>query len=1193
MAEVTLIYLPLGDHGQDQGVDEYLAAGHTEDDLLALRTPELRDPPEGDDGPDGPNTQSAVLVRFGEEADLFHSPDGETYATVEAEGHRETHAVRSKGLRLWLVHRFYEQFGKPPGPQALQDALGVLEAKALFEGEEHPVYVRVAEHEGAVYVDLTNEAWEAVKITPEGFEVVSDPPVRFRRRKGMLALPHPVKGGKVDALRQFVNVRDEAAWCLLLAWLVQAFRPKGPYPILILQGEQGSAKTTLARILKAIVDPSTAPVRSAPRGEHDLVIAANNSWVVALDNLSGLPPWLSDALCRLSTGGGFGTRKLYENDEETLFDATRPVVLNGITEVATRADLLDRSIILALLKILEEDRMPEDELWRKFRDALPGILGGIFEAVSIALRNLPETTLPRLPRMADFALFATAAEEGLGMKPGEFMETYDGSRKETNELALESDSVAVAVVKLMEGKDEWVGTASKLLNELRLLTDETVRRTRTWPQTPHHLAGRLTRLAPVLRGEGIGVENLERKAGERKKRLFKIKPENERHRRHERHEEEANSGISGSTDDAHDAAVTLGVDEEPKKRQVQTPIEQPETMSYDADVACDAVTQPLFKGSLVATEEEMQALIPEILRADLIALDLESTGLDPRKDRIRLLSIATERGTWLVDNSSINIRGLFEALEDKTLVVHNAMFDVLFLRHLGYVHHGRIVDTMTISRMVHAGERGENGKRLEHSLESCCERELGLKLNKTYQDADWSGELSEEMIAYAAEDAEVLLPLHEILVEKVRETGQERAYEIEERALLAGIEMAHNGVGVDKERWLGIVEEAGKGLTYLRAQLDGLVCDPPEEVKKRNATNKNVPDERKDRWNWDSPDQIKAAAATMGLTLHNTSMDQLKLIDHEFARALLAYRKVRSGLATYGEKFFEPTEDGREVYLNGRLYPSWGMCQADTGRMSCSSPNVQNIPNKSRLGKLRGCVVAPEGRRLVKADYSQVELRIVAKVASEEAMLEAYRAGEDLHLRTARGVLGHEEVTKDDRQLAKGLNFGLLYGQGAEGLKDYVRDKYGVEMDLHEAERYRERWFETYPAIRAWHRREGSAFDTGDDSSSTLAGRQRKVKSFTEKVNHPVQGTGADGLKLAIALFHERLPDHLEARLVLAVHDELVVECPEAQAEEVAGFVEEVMVEGMDEVLNPGLYADHRDRVPVEVEVEIAKSWEG
>ena len=147
--------------------------------------------------------------------------------------------------------------------------------------------------------------------------------------------------------------------------------------------------------------------------------------------------------------------------------------------------------------------------------------------------------------------------------------------------------------------------------------------------------------------------------------------------------------------------------------------------------------------------------------------------------------------------------------------------------------------------------------------------------------------------------------------------------------------------------------------------------------------------------------------------------------------------------------------------------------------MSCSSPNVQNIPNKSRLGKLRECIIAPQGHRLVKADYSQIELRIVAKIAGEEKMLEAYRNGEDLHARTARSITGHEKVTKEDRQLAKAVNFGTLYGQGAKGLKEYARNSYGVKMSLEEAMAYRERWFETYPAIRTWHRREGIGFDAG------------------------------------------------------------------------------------------------------------------
>jgi DNA polymerase I-like protein with 3'-5' exonuclease and polymerase domains len=1105
--------------------------------------------------------------------------------------HRETHAVRSKAVRLWLQRRFYEEHGKPPGAQALQDALGVLEAKGLFEGLEHDVNVRVAGHEGAVYVDLANDAWEAAKITPEGVEIVSDPPVRFRRRKGMLELPYPAKGGKVDALGRFVNLKDAKDWQLLLAWLVQAFRSTGPYPVLILQGEQGSAKTTLTRMLKATVDPSTTPVRSVPRGEHDLVIAANNSWVMALDNLSGLPPWLSDALCRLSTGGGFGTRTLYENDEETLFDATRPVILNGITDVATRADLLDRAIILVLPTIPEEERRPEAELWGEFEEALPEILGGIFTAVSVALRELPGVELTSLPRMADFAKWATAAESALGMEAEEFMEAYTGSRREIREMALEADPVAVAVVKLMADKDEWVGTTMELLKELGTRVDEDVRRYKTWPKQPNYLSRHLTRRAPVLRAEGIEVEDLPRTGGEKKKRLFKNKPANDRHDRPDRHADEKADRKASSTYDGDDDGMTLRADEGANDRHGANPIEKPDCASHDDDDADDDEMQSYSKAPLITTEEGLKTIVPKIKQTEVVALDLETTGLDPRRDRIRLLSLATQSETWIVDTFSVDIERLLDILMDETLVVHNAMYDLLLLRRLGYVHRGRVVDTMTLSRMVHAGERDEDSERLEHSLEACCERELNVKLDKSHQKDDWSGDLSEEMLTYAAEDARILLPLYEVLEDMLLAAGQEHAMEIEERALLAGIEMAHNGVAVDKGRWLGIVEEAGKGLGELRTRLDRLVGDPPEAVQKKNANNKNVPAERKDRWNWDSTDQIKAAAATVGLSLQKTSMDYLKLVDHEFARALLSYREAKSGLSTYGEKFFEPTKEGQDVYIDGRLYPSWSMCQADTGRMSCSSPNVQNIPNKSKLGKLRECIIAPEGRRLIKADFDQIELRIAAKIAGDEKMLEAYRKGEDLHAATARSITGRKEVTKEDRKLAKAVNFGLLYGQRTKGLQEYARNTYGVEMNLKDAREYRQRFFETYPATRTWHRQEDIGFEAGEDSASSLTGRLRSVRNFREKINHPVQGTGADGLKMAMSLFNERLPEYLDARLVIAVHDELVVECPEDQVEEVARFVEEVMVAGMNDVLNSGLNADHPDWVPVRVDVEVIDTW--
>ena len=211
----------------------------------------------------------------------------------------------------------------------------MLEGKARFQGGQHEIFVRVAFHEGRLFLDLCNQDWEAVEITPVGWQVVTDVPVRFRRRRGMRALPKPEAGGSIEKLRPFVNVRDDYEWTLLQAWLVSALRTPGPFPLLTLCGEQGSAKSTTARVLRALVDPNAAPLRAEPRNGRDLMIAASNGWVLGLDNLSRLPNWLSDSLCRLATGGGFSTRELYSDDEEVIFDAMRPVILTGIEDLGT------------------------------------------------------------------------------------------------------------------------------------------------------------------------------------------------------------------------------------------------------------------------------------------------------------------------------------------------------------------------------------------------------------------------------------------------------------------------------------------------------------------------------------------------------------------------------------------------------------------------------------------------------------------------------------------------------------------------------------------------------------------------------------------------------------------------------------------------------------------------------------------
>lgn len=472
-------------------------------------------------------TQAQILVNLASDAELFHTPDGRAYATIVVNSHRENWPITLRGsgpFKNWLRQRFFAEYGKPPGSQALQDAVGVLEARAQFEGPEVPVCVRLAEANGSIYLDLCDKEWRAIEITPEGWQVVSDPPAKFRRAKGMLPLPEPRKDGCIDDLRQFVNVDDEESWILLVAWLIATLRPCGPFPVLLLQGEQGSAKSTTARVLRSLVDPNTAPLRTTPRDERDLMITANNSWILSFDNLSGIPSWLSDAICRLATGGGFSTRTLYENDEETIFAATRPVVANGIDELATRHDLLDRAVILNLPPIPEEKRKPEKQFWREFEEARPYLLGALLDAVAVGLRNFDQVSLQELPRMADFAEWVVACEPALPWEPGGFLEAYAGNRAGTVELALESNLVAQAVRELLEQREEWEGTATDLLNELNNLVPEEQTKRKSWPKSPATLSGKLRRAATFLRQTGVDVEFYREDSSDRR-RLIRLKKE--------------------------------------------------------------------------------------------------------------------------------------------------------------------------------------------------------------------------------------------------------------------------------------------------------------------------------------------------------------------------------------------------------------------------------------------------------------------------------------------------------------------------------------------------------------------------------------------------------------------------------------------------------------------------------------------
>ena len=457
----------------------------------------------GDTGGRRP-TQADILVALAQTAELFHAPDSTGFADLDINGHRETWPIRAKGFRRWLARRFFLETGGAPSSEALQSALNVIEAKAHFDAPERTVHIRVGGLGGRLYLDLGDETWRAVEIDTAGWRVIDNPPVRFRRAAGMQQLSIPVTGGSVETLRSFLNVQSDADFVLVVAWGLAVLRNRGPYPVIVFSGEQGSAKSTFSSILRALLDPNTAPLRALPREDRDLFIAACNGHVLAFDNVSGLRPWISDTLCRLATGGGFAVRQLYTDQDEVLFDATRPVILNGIEEIVARPDLADRAVLLTLETIPEERRRSEAELWAAFEAERPRILGVLLDAVVEGLKRLPETHLPRLPRMADFALWATACETAL-WPAGTFWSAYCGNRDEAVESVIDGDPIAAAVRGVMTTRTEWTGTASDLLGALSEIVGERIARSKTWPDSPRALAGRLRRAATFLRKIGIEI----------------------------------------------------------------------------------------------------------------------------------------------------------------------------------------------------------------------------------------------------------------------------------------------------------------------------------------------------------------------------------------------------------------------------------------------------------------------------------------------------------------------------------------------------------------------------------------------------------------------------------------------------------------------------------------------------------------
>lgn len=471
--------------------------------------------------------QIVQLVLEDDAVELFHDADDASRVFLAASGPEEAvecFDLTRAGVGDWLFQACFRRLEQVPSESALNEAISALAAEARFNGRGLPVGLRTAEVGKEIFVDLASDRYEVVQVQTDGWQLVPSgvAPVRFPKRKHARPLPDPQGPGGLGELRPLVNIRSADEWVLFTTVLVAYLAPCGPYPVMMVTGEQGSAKSSLSRVVQELVDPNQGAIRRPPKNEHDLVLAAVRSHLLVFDNLSGLSASMSDAICALATGAGFGTRKLYTDDEEVVFSAQRPVVLNGIDDLDERADLLDRAVLLNLQAIPPSERLTEAALRRRLDAVLPGAFSALLDALSAYLRLRDEVAPPDLPRMADFACLGVAVEGALGHDPGSFLAAYERNRGEAQLLALARFPLCQAVVDLTREKRAWEGTASSLLSAARVFATPAVYRGPLWPASASAVGKQLRRCQASLRGLNVGVDVGARDRSPSRNRLIRL-----------------------------------------------------------------------------------------------------------------------------------------------------------------------------------------------------------------------------------------------------------------------------------------------------------------------------------------------------------------------------------------------------------------------------------------------------------------------------------------------------------------------------------------------------------------------------------------------------------------------------------------------------------------------------------------------
>lgn len=579
---------------------------------------------------------------------------------------------------------------------------------------------------------------------------------------------------------------------------------------------------------------------------------------------------------------------------------------------------------------------------------------------------------------------------------------------------------------------------------------------------------------------------------------------------------------------------------------------------------------------LVSRTEELGEVAESI--GPVVGLDIETTSLRPFDGNIRLVQLNTGNQIFIIDLFRTGTLGpVLERLASPGVIkiVHNAAFEVgWFLHHLGTELHPTF-DSFRASVLLY------NGKGLGHNLYDLYGREL--RMSPSVEDcgaSDWSAaELSDRQLQYAADDVEHLLRLRDVMKPKLAKAGLNRIAMLEFSSIVPVASMELNGLYLDRQRWSELAARKIEECVRLRHELLGLMPHPKSQLALPGLSEVTAV-------NLNSPKQVRESFARLGVTLDSTDSDALALVLagasgnlEKVVRTFLKYREVNKQVTSFGENYLQHIHPS-----TGRVHTHYWPA-TETGRWSCLSPNLQQQP---RSREYRECWRAVPGRKLVGSDYGQIELVLAAEISQDRTLCDIYRDGQDAHLRTASITTGVsiDKVTKEQRQAAKAVNFGLVFGMGAERLVVYAQSSYGVTFSLQQAKKFIKAYFAGYSGIKRWH---GRAFAEASRTGMvrTPLGRSRYLKEGDRNaiLNTPVQGGAADGLKIALRKVYDRLRQFGgRARMVHMVHDEIILEVDDEPdlLESVKHELHAGMLEGMYEVVHS---------VPVTAEAKIGDSW--